>query len=186
MDTSNNSNRLALVMMSVIAGVGAILAVVVITTYVGFLIEKKEDEAERAEWAVEEQDDSKFYKDLKFSESNSNTPLLVYTAVRNNEIVDMNLLTEFREVSENYISKYDGIAIPTNATFDTITVVDTESALYPYPPLKRIMINTSEGCARFDFYEDLLVVHDYELINKKCTEVGDDWNYLLGHNLDEL
>jgi hypothetical protein len=168
-------------MMSVIAGVGAILAVVVIAKYVGFFTEKSEDEMEKTKMGIEEQDDATFYKDLAFSDNDSNAPLLVYNAVRNNEIVNTNLLTEFREASKKYVSKYGGTAIPESVAFDSVMVMDAESRLYPYMPLKRIMIDTSEGCARFDFYDDLLVIHDYELAGKNCSEA--DWNYL-GSEID--
>lgn len=168
-----------IIVMAVVAGVGMVATVWLLVSYFGVLRGIAEDEALRAEMAIEEQDDAEAYKDLRFSETGiSNAPLLVYSAVKEGSVVDVNWLEEFRGASARYTKKYGGTAISDAAIFNNVTISDAEGGLYPYMPLKRFLVANSEGCERFDFYEDLLIIADYEHSSQGCEEAG--WNYLSG------
>ena len=168
-----------IIVMAVVAGVGMVATIWLLVSYFGVLRGIAEDEALRAEMAIEEQDDAEAYKDLKFSETDiSNAPLLVYSAVKEGSVVDVNWLEEFRSASTRYAKEYGGVAISNNATFYNVTISDAESGLYPYMPLKRFLVANSEGCERFDFYKNLLIIADYEHSSQGCEEAG--WNYLSG------
>lgn len=174
-------NGLALIVMVTLAVIGAIGVVITAGIYVGALVEKRNNEELEASLAVDEQDDAVFYKDLSFSaEGVSNIPILVYAAVKNGEAISVDWLEEFKTASERYSNNYNNrLPIPRDATFEEVTVEsDLVGELYPNVGIRRFILETSEGCARFDFYDDLLVIYDYEFLKQKCA--GVEWNVLKG------
>ena len=169
---SMDKNRLFLIVMPVVLALGAIIIVALTISY--FSGEPDEEEFEGVNGP---QDDAETYQDLEFNmEKDSEAPLLVYTAVEKGDVVDTAWLEEFRQFSGKYAEKYNKTAISSTAGFDAVTIQNAESLLFPNVPLKRFLISTSEGCARFDFYEDLLVVHDYELVSGDCSSA--EFNFL--------
>lgn len=174
-----------IIVMAVVAGVGLVATIWILISYLGVLGDIAEDEELKVMTGAEEQDDMGEYKDLRFSEDgNSDAPLLVYSAVKDGSVVDMNWLEEFRDASARYTKEYGGTAISNTATFNNVMISDVESRLYPYMPLKRFLVASSEGCERFDFYENLLVIADYEHSGQSCE--GAEWNILTSSaNVDD-
>lgn len=168
-----DKSKILLIVMAVLAGAGLIGVIVAMTAFLNVISEDNMEDR-----VIDgPQDEEGSYKDLPFSErEDSDAPLLIYVAVKNEEIIDVNLLEEFRLASGRYIKKYGGEEIPNGVVFDKVAIDEAESKLFPYMSLKRFLIDTSEGCARFDFYDDLLVIHDYEFSGNVCTET--EWNYL--------
>ena len=174
----DNKSKILLIVMAVLAGAGLIGVVISAISYVNIIAEEKEYEEERLALDGVGQDDAEAYMDLAFSESDSDAPLLVYAAVKNEEVVVTEWLEEFRGASERYSKEYNNRkAIPSGATFGGVAVqTDATGELYPNVDIVRFLLETSEGCARFDFYEDLLVLYDYELSDSTCSVAK--WDYL--------
>ena len=128
---------------------------------------------------VDGADDAGMYKELAFSKTESNAPILVYTTVKNGEIVSTKWLEEFREASKRYAEKYNSrVAIPDGVAFGKVTVLsDLTAGLYPNENIIRFLLETSDGCARFDLYEDLSVIYDYEYLSDSCDSAK--WNFLI-------
>ena len=172
-------NRIIVIVLFVIAVLGAILIVVLLIS--GFNENNSESDGDD-EYLLESidspQGDNDAYKDLPFSETESNAPILVYTTVKNGEIVSTKWLEEFREASKRYAEKYNSrVAIPDEVAFGKVTVLsDLTAGLYPNENIIRFLLETSDGCARFDLYEDLSVIYDYEYKNSNCD--GVEWKLL--------
>ena len=181
-----DKSKILLIVMAVLAGAGLIGVIISVISYVGVLIEEKENTEEEIALAEENQDDAAFYKNLVFNgKEDSDAPLLVYAAVRNGEVVATEWLEEFREASERYSKEYTNRqAIPSGATFGEVTVqTGLVGELYPEIDIIRFLLETSEGCARFDLYEDLLVIYDYEFSGVNCKET--EWKKITSNVKDE-
>ena len=174
LDSKETNYTVAAVILMILVGTGAIGIILAAVT----LFRKTLDNNNMIEYSNGPQDDEGAYKDLSFDDkSDSNTPLLVYLAAKENKTADMEWLEDFKKVSKKYVNEYDGVAIPDDAEFSgEVTTSDAESKLFPNQALKRILIYTSSGCARFDFYDSLLVIHDYEFSIMDCAVAK--WNFL--------
>ena len=172
-------NKIIIPVMAILATIGAIGLVIAVVAYVGALAEKRNNEELEESLAVDEQDDTVLYKDLDFNaEGDSDVPILVYTAAKNGETIKAEWLEEFRAASVKYNESYsDRAPIPREATFGSVTVVGgLNGELYPNVEIRRFLIETSGGCARFDFYDDLLTIYDYEFLKNNCDEA--EWDFL--------
>ena len=98
--------NIILIVMAFTAVVGLAVVIWLTISYLGQLAGSEEDEEIRLALGGEGQDDEGVYKDLAFSENNSNAPLLVYAAVKNGETVSSSWLEEFKGASERYSEKY--------------------------------------------------------------------------------
>lgn len=183
-----NKNNIGLIILVILASIGMIGAVASFVIMLSYYNEVWEEEAFIAELesAGGEQTDSAAYRDVAFSDNNSDAALLVYAAVKNNEEVSVDWFEDFKKASVKYSLEYeDRQRIPEDATFGSVVVLDAVGGLYPNMPLKRFLFDMVEGCARFDLYEDLLLIYDYEFLPKKCIDAGADWDYLVGVGLEE-
>lgn len=159
-----------LVVLASVAVVGLIITIISLTKF----LEKQgelEENREQKELMDGSFDDADQYKDMIFGDNDSDTPLLLYNAVKNGDEVKAEWLEEFKNASKKYALEYDKTALSDGVTFGTVAIKeDIESELYPNAELRRFLIETSEGCARFDFYTDFLILHDYELTAGNCEQ----------------